>query len=249
MHIPKTAGSSINNFFGNIFGSEYSLFHLETIQDWETLSDTYFQPYVYIAGHTPFPRVSKRLEGGQWRTFSVIRDPFDHLISHISWVKNLVRTPRRFRNSPRDVQKLSRRLNEINFNDVDDVAKFFHSPLGLALSMFDNRQVRYFSDPPDDEPATEKSFKDALITTQNFTFVGVFERLKETIAYVVGNWFTGHAEFIPEFSHVNVYNPKVPNHSNLKDVLEPFFRYDCLLYQFLVERFKTTLDNNYEIGS
>ncbi|MDQ1243995.1 MAG: sulfotransferase family 2 protein, partial [Campylobacterota bacterium] len=69
-HIPKTAGSSINNFFSKNIRNYH--FHIESVKN---LSPDFCRKFQFLSGHVPYNRMSKMLNLNEWITFVTFRDP------------------------------------------------------------------------------------------------------------------------------------------------------------------------------
>ena len=54
----------------------------------------------------------------------MIREPYSHLISHISWIRNLTQNSNRFNAHPKTVQELALKLEKLNFEDTSQVDEF-----------------------------------------------------------------------------------------------------------------------------
>ena len=104
--------------------------------------------------------------------FTIIREPYNHLISHIFMGKESYTRPPRFKVHPQVVQDLALKLDKINFENAAEVEEFVNQIDGYALAAFENRQIRYFVDPPDAEWTNSSHKSEAIeMAKQLFTLV------------------------------------------------------------------------------
>lgn len=143
LHVPKTAGSSLNHLFSELYGESHVLQHLESDPNWiDSLSGPDIR---YASGHLPAPVLFKSLDRSVWNLVSLLRNPVDHLISHLKWVKHLAAPEIRefLSNHPEPIRELAHRLWAISLNDIDRLGRLIEE-LEIARQLFDNGQLRYF---------------------------------------------------------------------------------------------------------
>lgn len=81
VHIPKTAGISLNNQLKGVFGGNRSIRfgNSSAVQKFRTLSTNELRKYSYITGHIPLQQF--RDKGIDYPALTVIREPVDRLVS------------------------------------------------------------------------------------------------------------------------------------------------------------------------
>lgn len=234
LHIPKTGGQSINHFFRQAYSAENYIDHIESI-DPETMKTGAIQGKDFVSGHIPFPRISRHLDDIESRIlFTFVREPFDHLISHISWVKNLSLAPVRLRKHPKEVRALCSRLCEIDFNDLGQVENFLSTMDDYAVSAFENNLLRYFSDPPYGQWTNPEHLEKAMDVLEHFSFIGIFENFENSVRQLFFQFDLNTKDL--EFStKINSHNRKIVQgihqKQKLKELLHPLVERDLRIYE------------------
>jgi hypothetical protein len=153
MHIAKAAGTSVNDFFAAAYGQSACAFHLESHPD--VLSQLNLPAYEFLrvaSGHLRLPHIKSVVSGGDWQIATCLRDPVDHLLSHLRWVKHIGNPESkqlREQHSP-EIQEIAMRLHKIALDDVASVERFIFYGHAEALQLFDNCQTRYLIPPQKD---------------------------------------------------------------------------------------------------
>ena len=234
LHIPKTGGQSINHFFRQSYSAESYIDHIESI-DPKTMKTGSIKEKDFVSGHIPFPRISRHLDDIESRIlFTFVREPFDHLISHISWVKNLSLDPARLRKHPNEVRALCSRICEIDFGDFTQVEDFLCDMDSYAISAFENNQLRYFSDPPYGQWTDSNYLERAMEVIERFSFIGIFENFENSVEQLFFKFDLSAKDM--EFStKINSKNIKIVQdihkQMKLKELLHPLVERDLRLYE------------------
>ena len=233
LHIPKTGGESVNHLFRQSRAQEQYVEHMENL-DPSIIGPEFLEGKTYVSGHIPFPRV-RHLFGkpSGWNLITFVRDPFDHLLSHLSWTRNLFFKPTVFLKVPPETQRVSRIMSETDFNDFASMEAFFKDMPSEAVCIFDNRQVRYFSDPDDYKSVSEVDCQKAMETADQFDYVGVFDDYDHSMRALIDRLpFEASTDAIP---HKNKSNPKIVRDESLLPVLREMTKsltsFDYKLYQ------------------
>jgi len=146
LHIPKTAGSSINKIFEDLYGQEKTCLHLESSS--ELCNVKSLEKFKFVSGHL---RLNGLFALTPHRTFSFtfLRSPVEMLVSHVKWVKAIARDVNSgfFLKHTREIQQLSLELQGVNLNDPDEVRLFFACETDLKRQLFNNCQLRYLTHP------------------------------------------------------------------------------------------------------
>lgn len=148
MHIPKAAGTSVNDFLEAVYGKAACAFHLESHPEvMSGLGHPAYDAVRVASGHIRLPHIKRVLSDG-WQTITCLRNPVEHLLSHLRWVKYIGHPESeiiRARHSP-EIRELALRLNEIALDNVDAVERFIFEEYSEARQLFDNCQTRYLVD-------------------------------------------------------------------------------------------------------
>ena len=236
LHMPKTGGSSVNEVFANEFGNDCYLEHIENLEP-EEIDKVLRKDNFFISGHVPYPRIKSKLDGvDNMLKFVFLREPFSHLNSHISWIRNLLNDHEKFQQHPSDVQNLSRFLNNINFDSHRDLSCFLNELPPYGIASFDNRQTRYLADPSDLETVSKGDLERALLNLNDFDFIGCFEKFSLDLQNFVKSRIGLNINRIP---FQNKKNRKVllDVHSvpDFKEILYPLVEHDLQLYEATVK--------------
>lgn len=146
VHIPKAAGTSVNEYFARVFGAKVCAFHLESYP--HVLAAIAGPGYNHIkvaSGHVRFPHVRDVVAKDQWRILTFLRNPVTHLLSHLLWVKHIGNpSAGEFRKKHSShIQEIALRLYEIPLRRIDLVQKLIFDEFSEARQLFDNCQTRY----------------------------------------------------------------------------------------------------------
>jgi hypothetical protein len=238
MHIPKTGGTSINSYITKNCSPNNCLTNFENK---EKINICKLVNFKYISGHSPYHYANKILNfDSNWYLFSVIRDPFDQLISHLSWTRNLRKNPRRFNNTPSVIQDLSNKLNTINFNNPLSIKSLLDTMPGIGIALFDNRQTRYFSNVSDSERVVYENLNEANRVIKEFNHIGIYEDLSRSFD-CIKNFFRFKEPTSNYYPHLNTINPKILKEVYDKEFYEvfyPYIQYDIKIYKTVVEKIK-----------
>lgn len=227
LHIPKTGGTSINSFFRVHFSENQYLDHFENQK--EILNSFLKNDSFYLSGHVPYPRIKKELDCIlNLQRIVFLRDPYDHLVSHISWVYNLWSNQTRLKKHPKEVQDLSCYLNKFNFSSERDLELLVDEMPIYGIATFDNRQSRYLSDPPDSLRFNGEFLELSLKNLFEFEEIGILEYINESVSIICKSLQISNSS-IP---HKNKSKYKVINSTSLiSEFLHPFYKYDLKLYE------------------
>ncbi len=147
VHIPKVAGSSVNKFFADHVGLENCAFHLESNKDWLSQEGRLkiSSSKKYISGHFPYWDFQSRLDLSDYFVFSFMRNPLEHVISHLSWIRRLAdpSEKNRFNAHPEYIKNLALKMKEVDFESGVQIEKFLNELSHHEFSLLDNVQVRY----------------------------------------------------------------------------------------------------------
>ena len=234
MHIAKTAGTSLNKVFTDAFGDAVSI-HIEGKPlPWEMLESSRF-----VSGHVRhlvFRRISNGID---YRFITLLRDPVDHLRSHLNWVK-LQTTDRRHlpfisQNAP--IKRLSEELRKVNIAKPDEIRRFLDDNLDdpECVTLFENCQTRYFIEAPADRPLAYEDFVDAMNNMARFDFVGISEMFEASVERLANELdLPLNARSVRE--NTTSYSRRI-DRGQFRDALSDYLGYDLALYELAKTRF------------
>ena len=190
IHIPKTGGETINYLLTEMLGENHVCRHVESIPDFLTRLPSTPSEVRYLSGHLRLPDVLAHVDPSKWFVFTNLRNPVQHLVSRLKWVKalgdpaaNAART-----RCTGAVQEMARRLWEIDLNNIDAISRFIYEEFKDAKQLFDNSQVRYLIGPRD-RLIDYADAAEAMRALGSLDYVGLTETLSDTfvaIAHALG---------------------------------------------------------------
>ncbi len=149
MHIAKTAGSYINQRFLDALGADSVATHIEqSIGNTSDLKAALQSGKRFFSGHVMLG-LWDDIGGASTSDFSmitVLRDPIDHLASHIQWLDHYNNPGQRARYAALDEahRRIVDRIGAIDLSDIGQLDAFLTGLTGTAARLFDNCQSRYF---------------------------------------------------------------------------------------------------------
>jgi len=227
VHIAKTAGSSVNNYLkDNISGSSY--LHVESSPDWNSI---HFSDEHYISGHLTYREFKNRLDTSCYLKLVTLRNPIDHLISHLSWIRKISDDADRFEAHPTYIQTLSLKLKDTDLSIPEQLHKTICSFTTQEFALLDNTQTRYLREKTGSHAVKAEDVLSAIENLQTFDVVGCSEKLDDFLAEVsrLKGWdFSGSSPQENRLSSKFGLSSK----SELAEVLNPLIHYDIKLYSY-----------------
>lgn len=234
MHIPKTAGTSLNNWFCSHFGEGKFLVHLESESRWRSNPEK-FTEYEFLSGHVNLERFAAKMNLAQYYVAAVLRDPWKHFLSHLAWIRRLADPGEeaRFAQHIEYTRELASRLGEADLSDAGSLGGILSTLSEPQFRLLDNCQTRYFVHVHPGHPVTEDILERALNNQSMIHRIGTTDDLDAFIAGVCEDmrWPKG-GPIAKKNVSVNYYGLHADT-SEMRAVLEPFVRYDLQLLAHL----------------
>lgn len=239
MHIAKTAGTSVNEYFADMFGTENVLVHAEGKRNiFNIIGSGDHKHLVFVSGHLRLPNFLRLIDLREWFLFTCVRNPIDHVVSHLQWVKAIGHPENaRFRDTHHeDIKRLATDLYKTPLDDVATLNEIIYKKHPIALQLFNNCQTRYFI-PEVKRPLNLSDLRYAMNSAICFDFVARSESVEADIKTIA--------------SRLNLQSSRGNlNHSNRRKIVErpnfnnldilAFYRrlvsIDQLLYDFLTTK-------------
>lgn len=240
VHIPKTAGSSINRFFSQLFQKQ-SETHIESraiLKD--QTSDQLFDRYRFLSGHIAWHAWQKAIGAHQWDTICTLRDPIQHIASHISWVRLLGEPEQKSRLKKHNdsIQKIVHYLCTLDLSQPEDILKLQNWLVENQLMLFHNTQTRYLCGGKAEPEISQTQLKTAQATLDKIHFVGIAERLQEFMLMLASTYQMLPAETLKIYENSNQQrfglDTQMPE---TQDALLPFIKADKILFEQARKRF------------
>ena len=227
IHIPKAAGSSINKLFIDYFGRSKAIEHCNQPR-YRGVDFTIFD---YVSGHVCWPIMKEHLGNKNFYSFAILRDPLDHMVSHLNWVKRLSLPEFKSDYDAHDdkIKSVVSELKNIDLTSFNEIKKYLSNLKDHAKKLFINGQSRYFL-PPNLHGITssQNAFDYAFKSFFEINFVGTLESIEKSIQKIAyDNKLT-----INKIPKVNININKVPIEftDNEKEFLYGFVPIDAALY-------------------
>lgn len=232
MHIPKTAGTSFNTLALSLFPKGRGISHIELID--KTRYSDLQRTYRYISGHLPVGTLKDSFQLEQADLYTIIREPYAHLHSHLRWLIRTASTQNDnyFRHNNPAIIELGNALATVNFSHAKSLKSFIAGMNDLEAAFLDNMQLRYFLDQP--PCRTERADLDkAKENCRLFRQIGTTERYADFTA----NFIKTHALIQPgkpfqlnRSRERPLFDLSVPA---IRDALYPLVYLDLQLYEGL----------------
>lgn len=234
MHIPKTAGTSFNTLAQTLFPGGSAISHIELVdtQSYPAL----LQNYRYISGHLRFGLLKHHFGCPQTVFYTIVRDPFKQLHSHLKWMIQTAQNPEEkfFKATNKIIYRLGLRIADVDFSSRRSLEIFVNSLDDLEAAFLDNIQARYFLD---DQPqrVCVDDMKTILANASRFRLIGVTERYDDFVdRFKNENDLDGTANLqqlnISKSTDLFDYRNEAT-----QEILKPLVTFDLRLYRRVVQ--------------
>jgi hypothetical protein len=250
IHIPKTAGSSVNAFMENCLGERACASHIEQHLEWAagTGQDTTFGDKVFLSGHVLLSDVRQKLILRNTLVTTVLRDPIDQIISHIVLLRRLAEDEKEHFHqgdahwpfwaisTPPEIQHIATCLAEMDLGSPVHLKKWVSDLSDVGLSLLDNCQVRYLNDrAPNDwnYRVTERDLQVAIDNLQIFDLIGRSDRVPSFLTKVAEKMRLERCSASDVNVRENISKTKYgldPRDPTIREALEPLIQFDQVLY-------------------
>ena len=168
-HVPKSAGSSLNNFLAS--NIDAYLKHIEN----EKIDRDSLKKYNALSGHVPFSRIEKLFDLNCVTTLITFREPYSYVASHLAWIRKLADEgeEERFHKHPKIFQKIALKMKEFDFSQSSDIEKFIIWLEDIKFFYLHNTQTLYLD--------LNKNIDQAIKNLNKIDFVGITDKLDEFI--------------------------------------------------------------------
>jgi len=235
LHIPKAGGTSLNEMLASNFENSKTQFHIE-IDRVNKFQNINVKDLHFLSGHIRLHEIIKWLTLNNFLRITILRDPFNQLISHINWLKYISHDPKGsfFLNHPEPIQEISLKIREINFSNTSEIEIFLKrlSPLGNQL--LNNCQTRYLLNATPPNLIKKTHSKMAIKSLRFFDIIGTVENYDSFLNNVSRRM--GWEKKI-ELRKSNALDNKYgieKKAQRLKDILAPLISADQILYDHVV---------------
>ncbi len=230
VHIAKTAGSTVNKVFNEWFGSDNSLVHAESQNNWKDRVKN--KTIQFLSGHLPYQEFIKTEDLNSYKKAITFREPYSHVISHLSWIRALSLSENKvsYDAHPEYIQVLSDKLASYDLSSPEQLTELIKSFNLLEHSLLDNTQTRYIRADITKAAVDEVDFISAKDNLKFFDFIGVDNDISGFLARVATEY---EVQYIKDDRRENVLDIKFGldiNNSEITAALLPLVQFDLKLY-------------------
>ena len=247
IHIPKTAGSSLNEMFKQSYGEDNFYSHIEGIRDqWDTVARNAFM----LSGHVGY-NLYEEFFGDQNRILiTFLREPYKQLISHFYWVRHLSEPEKKdfLNNHSPLVQKISKRLFESDLSTEVGLKEYVDSMTPQEHRLFNNFQTRFLVNPVKVSKILPLHYIKAVQTLGKIDIVGIVENMDESMKLLTPFLNKDMLEIVDKKEiravkrNVNPYDYGIDIGNELiREILHPLVRFDLDLYKKALEKNRSLL--------
>ncbi len=237
VHIPKTAGSSVNAFMEHCLGERACVSHIEGHPEWEFDTgpeieddiENYIEDKVFLSGHVPLYYLRHKLFLLNTLVTTVLRDPIDQIISHIAWARRLADPDAKehFYQHDTELQRIATCLAELDLGSPVHLKKWASDLSHAGQSLFDNCQVRYLTDQEPTDRVTERDLQVAIGNLQIFDLIGISDRVPSFLTKVAEKMRLERCSASDVNVRENVAKTKYgldPRDPRIREALEPLIQ-------------------------
>lgn len=237
LHIPKTAGTSVNLMLSKGFQTNRIKLHAESERS-SRYKDINWQNFDFISGHLLLRELTTLIPAhNNVLKITILRNPIQQLLSHINWVKYISNdtNSKFFKNHPDDIKDFSLKLREINFNKANEVIFFLENMPDIGHRLFNNCQTRYLMDKASIRISAADAQK-AIDSLSFFDYVGTLENLENFIQkiYFEMNWSV-KTKVIKSNALKNKYKVNIDS-KKIEEALYPLYCADQILYEHISQQ-------------
>lgn len=234
LHVPKTAGSSINKFFSNNLDSYH--FHIEGVKG---LNKNFCDSYEFISGHLPYTRMDKILPLEDWTKIVSFREPLSYVISHLSWVRKLADPGEetRFHAHPEPFQRIAKKMTEYDFSNPSELRELVSWLESEDLLFLHNTQMYFMIGDSNRSSYSDFQVNNAMDNLESMDFVGVQEELGLFLNILSKEFGWPANQAVSENVNSNKYGLDINDEEVCKALL-PLCDKDFLVYERAKKIFK-----------
>lgn len=217
IHIPKTAGSSINKHFAESFHKHF--LHVEGVE----FDKEFVNKYDFVSGHVTSSKAQKVITE-DFMTMVTLREPYSYVVSHLCWIRKLADKgeEQRLLSHPKIFQKIALKMKGFDFSNPSEISAFILWLEDIDFRYLHNTQTLYLDG--------KRRIPFAVKNLNKINFVGVTEHTSE-FTKMVSDYFG----FL-----VNKETPQINSNTNkygfdlssdlTKKALEPLINKDRDVY-------------------
>lgn len=231
LHIPKTAGTSVNIMLAGNYRKKSVKFHIENdrSEQFKNINTNYHQ---MISGHIRLYEVTNFLDIEDFLCVTLLRDPFDQLISHLNWVKFISEKPQGlfFGNHAKPIKELSLEMRKVNFSILSEVELFFNNLPDIGNELFNNCQTKYLANYIVSSKLSIDDAANAIESLSFFDIIGTVENMESFMNEICLKMGWHYNVSIPKMNVSKTNTGIDKNLPGLREALYPLYCADQVVY-------------------
>jgi hypothetical protein len=234
MHIPKTAGSSLNKMLASNFIKRNTQLHIETDRK-NNYKNVDLTNLKMVSGHIHLYDIIKNFNLNNFLRITVLRNPYEQLISHINWLRFVGSKPngKFFKAHSEPIREVALKTKEINFTNTTEVERFITQMPPIGNRLFNNCQTRFLLNKK--KPTIDKgSAQEAIKTLHYFDLIGTVENLDTFMEKIQEKMYWEKDKKIIKSNALNNKYKLDKNSGKLKNILKPLFQEDQIIYDYVL---------------
>jgi len=232
LHIPKTAGSALNGYCADWFGSEHTLLHVESVVGVGSIENVQrtdeWTGYDFVSGHLTVPMMHRLIDVRDWVTVTMVREPFQQVLSHLKWLRGIGSPgrPDGLEDHPIEFREIASGLREYDLDAPRDLRALIYWLETIGFNYFHDCQTLYLG-------GESRDLERALVNVTEFDIVGLSEDPEGVVEALARKGYRGRNE--P--GHIKPRNVQkgVPRHAcndpEMRHALYPLVTRDLPLYE------------------
>ena len=242
IHIPKTAGSSVNKLFENTYGAVNCACHIEqyrTKPDVQSIYKDLLTNKKFLSGHLSYWafKLYFPIDDQNISIITFLRDPLFQLVSHIKWIKAAYARPQFRKQKNKSLLEFSEQLSNIDLLDTDKLCNFLLEENDTSYNLLRNKQTRYLC--PEQPPLHLKRehAESALGTLDKLSFVGITEYFEESTKALCQKFDIPVKYDNEEENRTPIKEDIDTNHPRMNKILRSYIGLDELIYDKALDIF------------
>lgn len=227
IHVPKTAGSTVNDYLER--SSTHGASHIEAWINDDAVASKKMLHLDWVSGHVQFPQMRARLAANtarHLRFFTLVRDPIKQLMSHYNWLIEIYHRGDAFYNGhPQRIKEISQAIRASNNDDPKIIIRQISAASGLFL----NQQSRIVLGDLNHIPSKDEFFDRLTV----YDHIATESSLPHFVKHISGLQYedTRRANVSPYHFDRNVFESKL-----MQEFVADRHAMDLALYRHLKDR-------------
>lgn len=234
LHIPKTAGTSINEFLAGIYSPTPSAQHIELHDEWR--NDEFWRRYPYISGHINY-FLARHFAPSSFLFVTFLRDPWAQLRSVLRY-QYAVATPLNqalFEYVDPQLRAVCEAMHDFDLENPKEFEQWVSHVLAdnEYNGLIDNMQTRFLSGSVDKRRVEEADVVEAMKNLVEIPALGIVEQMERSIRYI-SNILRVDATIDSSVKTLNAQLVELAglDKPEIKEICRPLIQFDQELYEF-----------------